>query len=44
MSEPIEVKVTDGGAGFATNEDLSVKKVDAAGACETASVKVGGMK
>merc|ERR1711939_964325 len=36
----IRVEVADGGAGFAANEDLTVKKIDEGKACEQAGVKV----
>jgi len=35
----IRVEVADGGAGFAANEDLTVKKIDEGKACEQAGVK-----
>ena len=35
----IRVQVAEGGAGFAANEDLTVKKIDEGKACEKAGVK-----
>ena len=35
----IRVEVAEGGAGFAANEDLTVKKIDEGKACEKAGVK-----
>ena len=40
MSTDITVTVEQGGAGFAANEDLTVKKVDPDGACDEAGVIV----
>ena len=37
----ITVTVDQGGAGFAANEDLSVKKVDPEGRCDEAGVTLG---
>ena len=41
MADAVVVRVTEGGAGFATNEDLSVKKIDGLGACDSAGVVMG---
>eukprot|EP01046_Picozoa_sp_COSAG06_P085674 COSAG06_NODE_32355_length_507_cov_1.713235_1_plen_142_part_01 len=37
----VRVNVDDGGAGFAANEDLTLRKVDPGKACDDAGVKVG---
>ena len=41
MPSTVTVTVEQGGAGFAANEDLSVKKVDPEGRCDEAGVEVG---
>ena len=38
MPSTVTVTVEQGGAGFAANEDLSVKKVDPEGRCDEAGV------
>jgi hypothetical protein len=37
----VRVEVAEGGAGFAANEDLTVKKIDEGKACEQAGVVLG---
>jgi hypothetical protein len=41
VNTDVVVKVTQGGAGFVANEDLSVKTLDDLGACDSAGVALG---